>query len=180
MLTRFGRDQAGGVQLVFGLVLPLLLGAVAAAVEYGLLVHRQDQLQNAADTGALAAARELSLAARNSDGTAGVARSVILATLRNATDVSIDTRVEITSVEVTVRETVKHHFGALLGTSSSQLAVKSRSPHCIEPPLPAGVGAGQAWGNRHEQERPSHGVAVLHLFQLERQGRYRGRGQRAH
>ena len=41
MLTRFGRDQAGGVPLVFGLVLPLLLGAVAAAVEYGLLVHRR-------------------------------------------------------------------------------------------------------------------------------------------
>jgi len=125
VLTRFGRDQAGGVQLVFGLVLPLLLGAVAAAVEYGLLIHRQDQLQNAADTGALAAARELSLAARNSDGTAGVARSVILATLRNATDVSIDTRVEDTSVEVTVRETVKHQFGAVLGISSSQLAVRA-------------------------------------------------------
>jgi hypothetical protein len=125
VLTRFGRDQAGGVPLVFGLVLPLLLGAVAAAVEYGLLVHRQHQLQNAADTGALAAARELSLAARNSDGTAGVAQSVILATLSNASDVAIETRVDAASVEVKVRETVKHHFGAVLGSSSSRLEARA-------------------------------------------------------
>lgn len=125
MLTRFNRNQAGGVPLAFGLLLPLLLGAVAAAVEYGLLIHRQDQLQNAADSGALAAARELSLAVRNTDGTAGVARSVILATLANPNDVSIDTKVDSASVEVTIRETVKHHFGATLGLSATRLDVKA-------------------------------------------------------
>ena len=31
MLTRFGREQTGGVPLAFGLALPLLLGAVAFA-----------------------------------------------------------------------------------------------------------------------------------------------------
>lgn len=125
MLTRFGREQTGGVPLAFGLALPLLLGAVAAAVEFGLMVHRQDRLQNAADTGALAAARELSLAARNTEGTAAVARSVILATLPDAGGVLIDTRVDGASVEVTIRETLQHQFGAVLGAASTQLAARA-------------------------------------------------------
>jgi hypothetical protein len=125
LLSKFGRDRAGGVALVFGLVLPVLLAAVAAAVEYGLLVHRRDQLQNAADMGAIAAARELSLAALSTDGTAGLARSVILASLSTATGVSVEAQVNGASVEVTVRDTVKRYFGAVLGAPSSQLEVKA-------------------------------------------------------
>lgn len=125
LLKKFGRDRAGGVALIFGLVLPVLLAVVAVAVEYGLLAHRRDRLQNAADMGAIAAARELSLAALSTDGTAGLARSIILASLSMTTGVSIDTRANGTSVEVTVRETFNHHFGAILGAPSSQLEVRA-------------------------------------------------------
>jgi Putative Flp pilus-assembly TadE/G-like len=125
LLSKFGRDRGGGVALVFGLALPVLLAAVAAAVEYGLLVHRRDQLQNAADMGAIAAARELSLAALGTDGTAGLARTIILASLSKTAGVSVDAQVHGASVEVTVRDTVKHYFGAVLGASSSQLEARA-------------------------------------------------------
>jgi hypothetical protein len=125
LLKKFGRDRAGGVAIIFGLVLPVLLGVIAAAVEYGLLAHRRDQLQNAADMSAIAAARELSLAALSTDGTAGLARSIVLASLTRTTGLSIDTRVIGSSVEVSVSETVKHHFGAVLGSPSSLLEVRA-------------------------------------------------------
>ncbi len=125
LLGKLGRDRAGGVAVIFGLVLPVLLAVVAAAVEFGLLVHRRDQLQNAADLGAIASARELSLAALSTDGTAGLARSVILASLSATANVSVDARVDGATVEVTVRDAVKHHFGVFLGASSSQLEVRA-------------------------------------------------------
>ena len=66
------------------------------------------------------------------------------------------------------------------GSSVEPAGGQGRRTRCIQPPLPAGFGAGQAWGDRHEQERPPDGFAVLRLLQLERQSRHRGRGQRAH
>src|SRR5262245_1329454 len=125
LLSRFGRDRAGGVALVFGLVLPVMLGVVAAAVEYGLIVHRRDQLQNAADIGAITAARELSLAAGSPGGTAAVARSIVTSTLSTTNATTIDTTVNDTSVEVTLRESVNHHFGAILGSPTSLLEVRA-------------------------------------------------------
>jgi hypothetical protein len=125
VLSRVGYDRSGSVAVSFGLVLPVILGVLAAAIEYGLLVHRRDQLQNAADTGALAAARELSLAAFSTSGVAGSARSIILASLSAPAEVSVGAVATASTVEVTVRETFEHHLGALLGVSSSQLEVRA-------------------------------------------------------
>ena len=60
--SEFGRDQRGGVAIFFGFALPVLLVGAGAAVEYASLTHRRGQLQKAADTAALTAARELTLA----------------------------------------------------------------------------------------------------------------------
>ena len=125
LLSKFGRDRSGGVAILFGLVLPVLIGMVAAAVEYGLLVHRRNQLQNAADTGALAAARELSLAAYSTDGTADTARSIILASLSNTGGLSIDSQVKGASVEVNLRERVNHIFGQVLGPPFTELKIQA-------------------------------------------------------
>jgi Putative Flp pilus-assembly TadE/G-like len=122
---RFGRDQAGGVAVLFGLILPVLIGVVATAIEYGLLLHRRSQLQNAADTGALAAARELSLATYSTNGTAALARSIVLASLSNTSGLSIDSKVEATSVEVTLRESMHNVFGQVLGPSFTELKVQA-------------------------------------------------------
>jgi hypothetical protein len=113
------------VAVSFGLVLPVLLGLLAAAIEYGLLVHRRDQLQNAADSGALAAARELSLAAFSTDGVAASARSMILTSLSAPADVTVEALASGSTVDVTVREAFKHYLGAVLGITSSRLEVRA-------------------------------------------------------
>jgi hypothetical protein len=125
LLSRLRGDQGGGVALVFGLVLPITIAVVAAAIDYGLLAHRRMQLQNAADSGALAAARELSLAAQKTAGTADLARSIVLSSVANSRGLSVQSQVVGNGVEVTVREVVHHAFGAILGPSTSDLEVKS-------------------------------------------------------
>jgi hypothetical protein len=125
LLNRLGRDQAGGVAVILGLVFPIMLAMVAAAIDYGLMVRRRDQLQNAADVGALAAARELSLAQSSTAGTADVARSIILASLPSTSGLSIDTQATSDSVAVTIGEIVHHAFGSILGSPSSKLRVNA-------------------------------------------------------
>ena len=124
-LSRLKHDRSGSVAIVFGLVLPVLICAIAASIDYGLLVHRRSQLQNAADAGALAAARELSLARPNSDGVAALARSIILSIVPGSKSLSVDSRVVGPSVEVALRETIVRMFGGVLGASTSDLVVRA-------------------------------------------------------
>jgi Flp pilus assembly protein TadG len=124
-LARLKHDRSGSVAVIFGIVLPVVICATAAAIDYGLLVHRRGQLQNAADAGALAAARELSLARPNSDGVAALARSIIVSSVPNPNGLTVDSRVVGPAVEVAVRETTIRMFGSVLGGSTSDLVVRA-------------------------------------------------------
>jgi hypothetical protein len=119
IFRKFRQSDAGSVAVIFGLALPVVIAMVAAAVDYGLLIHRRNQLQNAADTGALAAARELSLAAQSTAGTAGVASALIRASVPNSGSLSINSQVVANGVEVTVREQRLLAFGNILGGSKA-------------------------------------------------------------
>ncbi len=50
-LRPFARDRRGVFLIAFAVALPLLLGSVSAAVEYGRLLYRRAQLQTAAMPG---------------------------------------------------------------------------------------------------------------------------------
>jgi Flp pilus assembly protein TadG len=54
-----GLDRSGKTLIMFALMLPLLLGMVGLAIDSGLLLATYRQTQNAADSGALAAAMDL-------------------------------------------------------------------------------------------------------------------------
>jgi Flp pilus assembly protein TadG len=54
-----GQNRRGQTLVMFALILPLLLGMVGLAIDSGLLLATYRQTQNAADTGALAAAVDL-------------------------------------------------------------------------------------------------------------------------
>jgi len=60
-LRRLTADQTGGVALMFGLMLPLLVGMAGAGVDYASLSTQRAKLQAVADAAALAAAREFRL-----------------------------------------------------------------------------------------------------------------------
>lgn len=56
---RRGKPQAGAVLAVVAIILPVLLGMVGLVIDSGLLMAAHRQARNAADAGALAAARDL-------------------------------------------------------------------------------------------------------------------------
>jgi Flp pilus assembly protein TadG len=58
MLSWFMSDRRGHVAMIFALALPVLLGMVGAAIEYGRSADAQTRLQAATDAAALAAARQ--------------------------------------------------------------------------------------------------------------------------
>ena len=59
-------DERGAVAIIVGLVIVLLIGFAALAIDLGHLYVVRNEIQNAADAGALAGARFL----YNNDGTA--------------------------------------------------------------------------------------------------------------
>lgn len=56
---RRGGEERGAVAVIFALVLVILFGAVAFAVDLSRLYHERQVLQNAVDFGALAGAQDL-------------------------------------------------------------------------------------------------------------------------
>jgi hypothetical protein len=118
-------DERGGIAVTFGLLLPLVLSSVAAAVEFGVVAHRTNQLQNVADAGALAAARQLSAARSSSDGVLAAAQAMVAASIEPGIKLSVTTTVLGNSVEVNVTQMAASLFGKIMGTESYSLAAKA-------------------------------------------------------
>lgn len=62
MLKRFLADRDGSIVIIAAFVTPVLLFMTAFAIEYGVIMHRKQQLQSAVNTSALSAANEVILA----------------------------------------------------------------------------------------------------------------------
>src|SRR4051812_8222361 len=131
-LRRFKRDQRGGVALLFGLALPVLGMGAAAAVEYASLARQNAQLQKAADTAAVAATKELTLANTNDSNVASIARSMALSSLAasgsaDAASATVTSEVlnQRTSVRVTLVQPVTNMMGKLLSLPLSELSAKA-------------------------------------------------------
>src|SRR5205807_8281426 len=82
---RFIGDQAAGTMMTFALVLPVLMAAGGAAVDYSLAAATRSKMQAIADAAALAAARELQLARTDSSRITVVADNVIKSSLNDVT-----------------------------------------------------------------------------------------------
>jgi Flp pilus assembly protein TadG len=123
VLLTFLRDMRGTTVVVFGVALPLLLAAGAATVEYGHISMRQAQLQKAADSAALLAARELTLANATIDRIGAVARNMVTASLDADHDVEVEIHVPQghDSVKVTVVSQVRSMTGKLLTLPTSDI-----------------------------------------------------------
>jgi Flp pilus assembly protein TadG len=128
-LRQLQADASGGVLLLFGLALPVLLGFGAAALEYGSLIKRRVELQNAADAAALVAAGELALAATTDTRIASVAKAVVARA--SAVDAKVGVAVinNRTAVQVTVDETVKSVIGRILSRPLDSIRVQATAQH---------------------------------------------------
>ena len=95
----FVRDQRGNVMLTFAIVLPVLLGAAAIAVDYSFAASTRTRMQAVADAAALSAARELQMAQTNSDKVAAVAQNYVKSRM---SEVSAKTKVDTGALTVQV------------------------------------------------------------------------------
>lgn len=129
--SRFSRDQRGGVAIFFGFALPVLLVGAGAALEYASLAQRRAQLQKAADTAALTAARELTLANADDARVKSVAQAAAIASLTEgrpggtSATVAAEVLDKRAGVRVTINETVSNIFGKVLTLPESELEVRA-------------------------------------------------------
>lgn len=127
----FKSRSDGGVLVLFGLMLPILLGLSAGALEYGSLIKRRGELQRAADSGSIAGVNQFKLA--NTDDDAAILAAVSMARAQaqaqapqgRTTEASAAVLNNHSAVQVTLTETVALTIGTLLQMSDVTLSVKS-------------------------------------------------------
>jgi Flp pilus assembly protein TadG len=125
----FWSDQRGVVVYIFALAKPAQLAGITAATEYSRIVSRRAQMQSAADSAAMVAAKELTLS--NADNrVADVAKAAARASLAintKATDLRIDGQVlnNRTAVQVTIVENVPFMMGHVVGWPNADVSVKA-------------------------------------------------------
>jgi hypothetical protein len=123
----FASDERGAVVMILAMALPLLFGALAAAVDYSAVISRKTQLQSAADGAALTAARELAVSTPD-HAVIEVAKSAARGALNTGNGQPvIESRIlsSRTEVEVSIRESVPFATGHILGRPKADVAVKA-------------------------------------------------------
>ena len=140
VLRRGWLDQAGGVMMVFSLGAPILLAGAGAAVDYGLLSTARTDLQNAADSAALAAAREFRLGNTSAATVATVAEKFAQQALaQSRQDGTVSASIDMSAKTVTVaistvaKTTIMHMFGADAATVSVRATARvvGGAPICV-------------------------------------------------
>ena len=118
-MSQFGKNQSGGVVLIFALMVPVLMGLSAAAMEYAGLVKRRAELQRAADAASIAGVNQFKLA--NTDDASVIRFAVATATSQaktgtqaNAAQATAEVIGNHAGVHVRVTEVVPLSFGKIL------------------------------------------------------------------
>jgi Flp pilus assembly protein TadG len=147
VLRALARCSAGGVLSTFGIVTPILLMGIAAAVDYGMFEGGRSRLQAQVDAAAIAAAREMQLAQANTSKIAAVAESFVH---NAAPDATVTTRVDIAALKVTVSATEAYEpkIGKYFWAKAPTIAVSATAklsgtmPLCLltlDPSAPAAL-----------------------------------------
>src|SRR5690349_22807590 len=109
LAARWRRSEKASSLPMFALMLPVIAGAVGISVDYSRGVLLKTQMQAAADSAALMAARQLQLATATSDKVAAFAKSYVGDKLPNVTTTTdIDTKA--LTVKLTLTANVDRFF----------------------------------------------------------------------
>ena len=122
---RFGADLSGSVAVITAILLPVVLMAAGAALDYGRAAKSRVAAQAATDAAALAVARAKLL---NEDNLEDLGEKIYKANFKaNSGSETKRTEVRITDEAVTVvaENTTPTHFGGLFGMSNMQSEVRS-------------------------------------------------------
>ncbi|MDB5513106.1 MAG: pilus assembly protein [Enterovirga sp.] len=131
MLRKFIQDKRGGILMMLGFLLPVLVLAVAAVVEYGSIAYRHSQLQKAADAASLTATQQLRLSNTSDTVVNSVARETVDnaapprdGTTRTVTATVLESR---SAVQVSIVESVRSMMGKVLTLPTSEIGVVSKA-----------------------------------------------------
>ncbi|MCF6199904.1 MAG: pilus assembly protein [Hyphomicrobiaceae bacterium] len=102
-LQSFAACRRGNTAIIFALVFPALFLLVGGGIEYGKVLNQKSKLQQYADSAALAAAKELSLAQGDDARIVAVARSVVDAALRSTKAVKGTADFMLSDIKVDVK-----------------------------------------------------------------------------
>lgn len=148
-VERFVGDRAAGTVMTFALVLPVVMAAASAAVDYSLAASTRSKMQAVADAAALAGARELQLARTDASRIKVVASNVISSSLQDVTStVNVDFRAMTVQVAIDkqYRPVIKITSGAQLHVSATA-KMSGSMPLCLlglDPSAPHTIGLEQA------------------------------------
>lgn len=114
-LRQFKPSEGGGTLVLFALIMPILFGLSAAALEYAGLVKRRAELQRAADGASIAGVNQFKLANADDASAIRTAQAMAVAQARNNGGTTPQVTAAVigshTGVQVTVSETVPLSFG---------------------------------------------------------------------
>jgi hypothetical protein len=128
------RDDSANVVIIFGLVAPVLFGAVGAAIDYSAAVSTRTKMQSVADSAAVAAAREFQMAKATRDTVAAVARNYVNDRLP---DVAVTPTVDekALTVKVVLEKDVALTIGRLIYDGSMHLRTSATAKLSATLPL---------------------------------------------
>ena len=111
------RNVAGGIVVSFALILPVLLGIIGLAADYGMMTKVRSELQDAADAAAMAGAREIPLAMSNAKQVASAVRAFAAYRLTQNSSAS---NAQLAAQRLTLTVDVVGDFSAVKVTISEQ------------------------------------------------------------
>jgi hypothetical protein len=130
---RFSTQRSGSVGIIFAICTPVLVGTVGLCLDYGIASTAHHTMQQAADAGALAAARELSLSDSKRENVPAVVKSVVEAYVgadlkgSGAEKAAIRTVVKDSPLQVivTLERSISRVFGGLFSMDEMSVEVTS-------------------------------------------------------
>ena len=128
-MSQFRQNQRGGVVVLFAMMMPVLMGLSAVAIEYAGLVKRRAELQRAADAASIAGVNQFKLANADDAGVIRLATATAQSQARNNGGTTPQVTAAVigkrTGVKVTVSETVPNSMGKLINMSTVDVSVSS-------------------------------------------------------
>lgn len=127
LLRHFRRDRRANVAINFALLTPVLLGAVGAAVDYTLGSSQKTSLQNAADAGAIAGAKELTLGGANGMYAADIAKLVAKNNVSDQSQLTVSANVtaDKSGIEVNISQKTESFFSSVISGGPADIQVKA-------------------------------------------------------
>jgi Flp pilus assembly protein TadG len=126
LFRRFFHDRRANVAINFALLTPVIFVAVGAAVDYSLGSSQKTGLQNAADAGALAGAKELNLGGVNQAYAAEIAKIVAQNNL-NGENVVVAAAMtpDKAGMEVTITQKADSFFSKVMSRDPADISVRA-------------------------------------------------------